>query len=113
MIVAITLDKDKNEVFGHFGETKNFFLYNTDTKEEKIVDNGGFTHHSLISYIISLDINVLICGGMGNHAFDLLSDANIKVYPGASGDIKDVLNKYLNNKLVVNYSKIHQCSHTH
>jgi len=113
MIVAVTLNKETNEVFDHFGETKNFYLYDTDTKEGKIIDNGGFSHHSLISYIISLNVNVLICGGMGSHAFDLLSDSNIKVYPGASGDVKDVINKYLDNKLIVNYSKLHQCSHTH
>ena len=113
MIIAVTLDKDTNEVFQHFGETKNFFLYNTETKEEKIVDNNGFSHHSLISYIISLNINVLICGGMGNHAFDLLNASNIKVYLGAKGNVKDVINKYLDNKLISDYSKLHQCSHNH
>jgi len=113
MIIAVTLNKETNEVFGHFGETKNFYLYNTDTKEETIVDNGGFSHHSLISYIISLNVNVLICGGMGSHAFDLLKASNIKVYPGAQGNVKDVIKKYLDNKLIANYTKIHECSHNH
>ena len=111
MIIAITLDKNTNTVFGHFGETKNFFLYNSETKDEKIIDNGGFSHHELVSYLVSLNVNVLICGGMGTHAVDLLNSVNIKVYPGAKGDVKDVLNKYLDNKLVADFSKLHKCSH--
>ena len=77
MIIAVTLDKERNLVFGHFGETKNFFLYDTEKNEGKIVDNGGFTHHELIGYIKSLNVEVLICGGMGNHAYDALTASNI------------------------------------
>ena len=51
MIIAVTLDKERTLVFGHFGETKNFFLYDTEKEVGKIVDNGGFTHHELIKYI--------------------------------------------------------------
>jgi len=113
MIVAVTLDKNTNNVFGHFGETQNFFLYDTEKKVGKIVDNGGFTHHELIKYIKSLNAEVLICGGMGNHAYEALTASNIKVFPGAKGDVMEVINKYLNNKLVVDLSKLHQCSHNH
>ena len=113
MIRAVTLDKNTNNVFGHFGEAKNFFLYDTEKEVGKIVDNGGFTHHELIKYIKSLNAEVLICGGMGNHAYEALTASNIKVFPGAKGDVMEVVNKYLNNKLVVDLSKLHQCSHNH
>ena len=113
MIIAVTLDKNTNNVFGNFGEAKNFFLYDTEKGVGKIVDNGGFTHHELIKYIKSLNAEVLICGGMGNHAYEALTASNIKVFPGAKGDVMEVINKYLNNKLVVDLSKLHQCSHNH
>ena len=113
MIIAVTLDKNTNTVFGHFGETQYFYLYNTETKEGKVIDNGGFTHHELIGYIKSLNAEVLICGGMGNHAYEALTASNIKVFPGAKGDVMDVIDKYLNNKLIVDLSKLHQCSHNH
>jgi predicted Fe-Mo cluster-binding NifX family protein len=113
MIIAVTLEKETNKVFGHFGEAKYFYLYDTEKKVGKIVDNSGYTHHELIGYIKSLNAEVLICGGMGNHAYEALTASNIKVFPGAKGDVMDVINKYLNNKLIVDLSKLHQCSHNH
>ena len=113
MIIAVTIDKNTNKVFQHFGESQNFYLYDTEKNEGKIVDNGGNSHHELVPYLKTLGVEVVICGGLGNHAVQLMESKGIKVYPGASGDVNDVIQKYKDNKLIANFSAIHQCSHSH
>ena len=33
--------------------------------EEKVIDNGGYTHHNLAAYLKLLGVSTLICGGIG------------------------------------------------
>jgi len=113
MIIAVCLDKENNKVFQHFGETKYFYLYDNEKNVGNVIDNNGFTHHELVPYLKSLNVNVVICGGLGNHAVKLMEANGIKVYPGAKGDVLDVIKKYNDNKLIADFSAIHQCSHNH
>lgn len=46
-MIAITYDKETNFVFQHFWRTEYFCLFNKETDEEKIIDNGGYSHDSL------------------------------------------------------------------
>ena len=45
-MIAITYDKETNFVFQHFWRTEYFCLFNKETDEEKIIDNGGYSHDS-------------------------------------------------------------------
>ena len=113
MIIALTYNKENNTVFGHFGAAEYFYLYDLEKEEGKVIDNGGFSHAALVPYLKNLGVNVLICGGIGSHAIELLEKNDIKVYPGASGNVLDVINKLKNNKLIADLSAVHQCSHNH
>lgn len=113
MIIAITYDKNNNAVFQHFGHTEYFYLFDTLTLEEKIIDTNGFSHHELVGYLKSLHVEVLICGGLGMHAINLLNSVGIEVIPGITGDVNNVINDYKNNKLKPNMGAIHNCSHSH
>ena len=110
MKIALTLEKETNQIFQHFGKTSFFYIYDTKTSEGKIIDNAGFSHQDLIGYLKSNEIEVLICGGIGSHAIDLLDGANIKVYPGQTGNVLDVIKKYNSGKIVSNFKAIHNCS---
>lgn len=110
-MIAITYDKETNSVFQHFGQTEYFYLFNEENGEERIVDNGGYTHRDLIPYLNSLGVTTLICGGVGTHAVELLKSFGIKLIPGASGDVKDVIKAYKNDTLALNPNAIHSCSH--
>ena len=111
MILAITLDKNTFEVFDHFGQTKNFYLFDTEKNEEKIVDNNGFSHQELVPYLASLNVGVVICGGIGNHAIMLLNKAGIEVVPGVKGNVEEVKNAYINGTIRPDLTAIHKCSH--
>ncbi len=112
-MVAITYDKETNTVFQHFGRTEYFYLFNEKTGEEKIIDNGGFSHHDLAPYLKSLGVTTLICGGIGYHGVEAVESSGLKLIPGAFGDVKDVIDAYKNNTLVSDPSAMHSCSHHH
>ena len=114
MRLAVTYDYDTKEVFQHFGQTQNFLLVEVEDNKIKstmIVDNGGFSHSGLVEYLSHLEVNTLICGGLGSHAIDFLERAGIEVIPGATGDALEAVNKYLKGELSGDMSVIHECSH--
>ena len=111
-MIAITYDKEKNSVFQHFGRTEYFYLVNEETGEEKIIDNGGFSHHDLAPYLKSLGVSTLICGGIGSHGVEAIESIGIKLIPGAFGDVKDVIKAFKDGTLVCNPNAMHSCSHS-
>ena len=115
MRIALTYDFDSKEIFQHFGQTQNFLLVDVDGDERKemIITNGGYSHHELVTYLKDLEVDVLIAGGMGNHAIQFLDQAGIKVYPGQSGDAKEVLEKFLKGEIKEDRSSVHLCDCHH
>ncbi len=109
MKIALTYDINKDEIWQHFGQTNNFVIYDTESHEKNIINNGGFSHRDLIPYLKSLDINLVICGGIGDMAVYLLNSNNIDVIPGVSGNIDNVIKLYLDNNLVGDKTVIHKC----
>lgn len=110
-MIAITYDKETNSVFQHFGRTEYFYLFNEETSEEKIIDNGGYSHHDLALYLKSLGVSTLICGGIGSHGVEAVESAGLHLIPGAAGDVKDVIKTFKDGSLIGNPNAMHSCSH--
>ena len=106
-MIAITYDKETNSVFQHFGRTEYFYLFN----EEKIIDNGGYSHHDLALYLKSLGVSTLICGGIGSHGVETVESAGLHLIPGAAGDVKDVIKTFKDGSLIGNPNAMHSCNH--
>lgn len=115
MRIALTYDFDTKEIGQHFGQTQHFLLVDIDGNERKemVITNGGYSHHELVGYLKDLDVEVLIAGGMGNHAIQFLDEAGIKTYPGQFGDAHEVLESFLNGEIVEDRSNIHMCDCHH
>ena len=111
MRIAVTYDFDTKEVFQHFGQTQHFLLVDVDgdQRKEMVVTNGGNSHHLLVEYLKDLEVDVLLAGGMGDHALNLLMEAGIKAYPGQSGLARDAVDSYLNGEIEFNPNIIHKC----
>ena len=104
MKIAVTYDLSNGTVWGHFGKTENFKVYDVDEKEKKIInadvyDNGGASHGALVGVISQLGADALICGGIGGGARNMIDQAGIKVYPGVSGDADAAVQAFLDGKL--------------
>ena len=111
-MIAITYDKETNTVFQHFGRTEYFYLFDLNNNEEKVIDNGGYSHHDLALYLKSLGVSTLICGGIGSHGVEAVESAGLKLIPGAFGDVKDVIKAFKAKTLVGNPNAMHSCSHS-
>lgn len=94
MRIAVCYDAPTEEVFGHFGSTEAFKLYDMDDTTNEITDSEvksteGYSHTALVGLLNYYGVDVLLAGGMGGHARDLLDQAGIKYFPGVTGRADD------------------------
>ena len=110
MKIAVTYEN--GEIFGHFGHTKQFKVYETENGKilsSKVVDTNGSGHGALAGMLSALNIDVLICGGIGGGAQMALSNAGIKLFGGVQGDADKAVEAYLNDAL--QYDPDAKCDH--
>ena len=113
MILAFTYDVKTNSVYQHFGDTENFLLINLETKEKKVIDNGGYSHKELIPYLYEQGVNTIVCGGVGSPAVALFNAKGITVIPGIEGNVDEAFEKYLKGELKGDESVVHACGCNH
>lgn len=86
MRVAVTYQN--GEIFQHFGHTEQFKIYDiADGKivSSEVVDTNGSGHGALAGVLNALNVDALICGGIGGGAQMALASAGIKLFGGVSG----------------------------
>ena len=112
--MKIAVAYEKGLVFQHFGKAKEFKIYEIDNNKiinSYIVTNNGITHCALIDYLKELNVNILICGGLGYSAISKLNDLGIKLYAGVCGYADDKVLDFINNRL--DYDNEYLCEEEH
>lgn len=110
MKIAVTYQNEN--IFQHFGHTKEFKLYSVEDKkiiESKIVNTNGQGHGALAGFLKEQNVDTLICGGIGGGAQTALKEAGIKFYGGVNGKADDAVNALLSDSL--NFNPDVKCSH--
>lgn len=110
MKIAVTYDN--GQVFQHFGHTEKFKLYYVENNEiisDCVIETNGSGHGALVDFLKTLDVNVVICGGIGGGAKIALANAGIELFGGVVGDADMVAKAYLNGTLAFN--PVIECSH--
>jgi len=110
MKIAVTYEN--GEIFGHFGHTKQFKVYETENGKilsSEVIDTNGSGHGALAGMLSALDIDVLICGGIGGGAQIALSEAGIKLFAGVQGKADTAVEAYL--KSALQYDPNAKCDH--
>ena len=103
MKIAVTYEN--GEIFQHFGHTSQFKIYDIENGEiisEEVVSTNGSGHSALSGMLKKLNVNILICGGIGGGAQMALMEANIKLLGGVKGNADEAVKAYLNNTLIYN-----------
>lgn len=105
IVMRIAVTYENGEIFGHFGHTEQFKLY--DIKEGKVVsaqvvDTNGTGHGALAGMLKELEVTDLICGGIGGGARNALEEAGIHLYGGVSGEADAAVEALLNGELEYN-----------
>jgi len=101
MKIAISSGGDKlqSEVDQRFARCPYYIIYDTDSGDFEAVNNessmaGGGAGIQAAQKISDKGIYAVISGNIGPNAFRVLSAASIKIYSGASGVIKEVIEKF-------------------
>ncbi len=103
MKIAVTYQN--GEVFQHFGQSKQFKIYDTENgeiRESFIIDIEGDGHGALAGFLKEKGVDTLICGGIGEGAKQALADAGITLYGGVTGDADQAAADLLADKLSFN-----------
>lgn len=114
MKIAATYDISTDSIFQHFGKTQNFKVYTIEDgkiTDSKVIDNGGFGHHDLATYLKNLGIETLILGNRGQGAIDALNNAGLKQIAGITGNPDDEVKAFLAGTLKDNPDA--KCDHHH
>ena len=110
MKIAVTYEN--GNIFQHFGHTEQFKVYDiADGKvaEAKVISTEGSGHAALAILLSDLNIDTLICGGIGAGAQNALAEAGISLYGGVTGSADDAVNALLAGNLAYNPNV--RCSH--
>ena len=89
-----------SQVDSRFGRAKIFIVLDTDTDEFSAHDNTQNMNAAQGAGIqagrtvVDLGVEAVITGNVGPKAFATLRAANVKVYPGASGTVKEAVDKF-------------------
>ena len=85
--IAVTYEH--GQIFQHFGHTAQFKVYDVQDGKivsSKVVDTNGSGHGALAGVLSALNVDALVCGGIGGGAQSALAAAGIKLFGGVSGD---------------------------
>jgi len=110
MRIAVTYEN--GQVFQHFGHTEQFKIYDIEKgeiKSSRVVDTNGQGHGALAGFLQEAGIDTLICGGIGGGARNALSEAGIRLFPGAEGDADEQVRSFIGGNL--NYDPDTVCAH--
>lgn len=88
--MKIAATYDGGIIFQHFGKTQFFKIYTADKNGDicnvEIVSSNGQGHGALADILKEMNIDALICGGIGAGAVNALTEKGIEVYGGNSGN---------------------------
>ena len=110
MRIAVTYEN--GQIFQHFGHTEAFKIYDVEEGKvvhSEVVDTNGSGHGALAGVLNALNVDVLICGGIGGGAQMALAAAGIKLFGGVSGDADEAVKALVNETL--DYNPDVKCSH--
>ena len=92
------------DVDPRFGRCKFFLFIDTESMEFETISNesamaSGGAGIRAAQTVAKAGVKSVITGNMGPNAFQTLSAAGIKIFTGANGPIKEIIEKYKNGEL--------------
>jgi predicted Fe-Mo cluster-binding NifX family protein len=102
LICIPTLDEGGllSSISMHFGKTPYFTfikLEKGEIKEINVIKSAGKHKEGSktpTEIILDLEVDVIICGGLGEKAISILHESGVEVFSGASGKVRDVINEW-------------------
>jgi len=99
MRIAISIFNGK--ISPRFDVAPELRLYDIEERKitnEKEISCEGWNDMERVHRLKELGVEILICGGIPNYLCETLLNNNINVFPWVTGDVKDILKKFLKGK---------------
>ena len=102
--MKIALPNNGNMVNQHFGMSKSFVIATIEDKkiiriDEISAEELSHQHQGLADLLVNQGATVVITGGIGGGALNGLQQSGLEVIKGASGEYKNIIEKYINGNL--------------
>lgn len=113
MKIAVPVTSD-NQIDSHFGHCESYSVFTiTDKKEiaekKRVNSPQGCGCKSDIASVLAADgVTVMLAGGIGGGAINVLNNSGIDVIRGCSGDATEVVRLYLSGLVEDSGSSCHQ-----
>ena len=113
MKIAVPVTKE-NQVDGHFGHCESYNVFTISGKNEiseinKVVSPQGCGCKSDIASVLASDgVSMMLAGGIGGGAINVLNNSGIQVIRGCSGDATEVVKLFLKGLVKDSGSSCHQ-----
>ncbi|MGI5914039.1 MAG: NifB/NifX family molybdenum-iron cluster-binding protein [Bacteroidales bacterium] len=105
MNLKIAIPTDEDMVDNHFGHCDHYTIFEIDEKNN-IVDKmylpagqGCGCKSGIAAILNNIGVKLMLAGSMGDGAKNVLEAANIQVIRGCSGDVTELVQKYLNGAI--------------
>ena len=120
--IAIPVDLN-NQIEDHFGQCEFYEIYTVvegnKITEVKILkaDQGCGCKSNIANVLAENGVTIMLAGGIGQGAINVLNQCNIDVIKGCAGETKKIVKQYLNGLLLdsgetcSHHNHDHQCSH--
>lgn len=113
MKIAVPVTKE-NQIDGHFGHCESYGVFTiTEQKEianvKSVQSPQGCGCKSDIASVLAADgVSLMLAGGIGGGAINVLNNSGIEVIRGCSGDAAEVVKLYLKGLVEDSGSSCHQ-----
>lgn len=117
MRIAIPVEDNETEICPSFGRTSMFLIYDTETKEKKLIDNSAIAAQGgagikAAQVIVDEKAEVLLTPRCGENAAQVLKAANIQLYKTEGASVDEAIQAFQENRLE-ELTDIHPGFHGH
>ncbi|WP_298368085.1 NifB/NifX family molybdenum-iron cluster-binding protein [uncultured Lutibacter sp.] len=116
--IAIPVSEN-NQLEDHFGQCEFYGIYTISDKNEIInaqileSEQGCGCKSNIASVLAMQGVTLMLAGGIGAGAINVLNNSGIDVLRGCSGNVTDILAQYINGQLIDSGESCLQHEHHH
>ena len=112
--MKIAVASENIMVSQHFGHCESFNIFETENKKiikSECIPSPGHESGILPQFLKDMGVKIVISGGMGAGAREVLKEKEIEVITGAKGSAEDAVNSYLQGELKSTEVVCHEHKH--
>ncbi len=116
--IAIPVTED-NLIEDHFGQCAFYGVYTISDKNEILEvqsiksEQGCGCKSTIANDLATIGVRLMLAGGIGAGAINVLQNSGIEVINGCSGKVEDILEQYFNDQLTASGKSCSQHEHHH